>query len=852
MQNLENRLGGALRQFRQLEFRQEVKNERLTAEEMDEQRRQNVAYQYLCRLEEAKRWMEVCLKEELPSPVELEESLRNGVLLAKLGHCFAPSVVPLKKIYDVEQLRYQIFLPETTDVYDKKNMPRVIYCIHALSLFLFRLGLAPQIHDLYGKVEFTAEELSNIASELAKYGLQLPAFSKIGGILANEFSADEAAVQGALEVVDDALERQSPGALLEALQDPVLALQGVRRDLADWYLEQLSSDREQKSQELGLVRLLEKEEIQAGVAAANEKGDREQAMLQAVWRINRAIQREVASDTVKELMCPEAQLPQVYPFASAVYQQELAVLQKQQQGPVAVHTLGTDHSPASCLPYDVTPEQALSHSEVQRRLDISLRNLLAMTDKFFVAISSSVDHIPYGMRYMAKVLKTALEKKFPSATESEVYKASVVGNLLYYRFLNPAVVAPDAFDIVAMAAGSTMATPQRHALGAVAQLLQHAAAGKTFSGESQHLRVLNGYLEDMHLKFRKFIYRACQVPEPEERFSIDEYSDMVAVAKPVVYITVGELISTHRLLLEHQDQLAPDHQDPLHQLLEDLGEPPSISELMGENTATDGQVDQSRLEVSLTLTNKFEGLEADADHTSNQSLLLGTKQMLADLIQFHPGDSLEEILSSSAPREQEEAHHLLMCWRQARDTQKPESLRRHHSMMAHSLLPLADKQRRVLRNLRRLQGLGLVRASDCYQGLVDELAKDICNQRRQRQRRRAEILRLRATLKGLEAKTTFYEEQGDYYSQYIQACLDHLAPRANFRNVIFDIIPGDEAGRFAVNAKFLGVDMEQFQLHYQDLLQLQYEGVAVMKLFNKAKVNVNLLIFLLNKKFLRK
>lgn len=55
-------------------------------------------------------------------------------------------------------------------------------------------------------------------------------------------------VQGALEVVDDALERQNPGALLEALHDPVLALQGVRGALADWYLEQLTSDREQKSQ----------------------------------------------------------------------------------------------------------------------------------------------------------------------------------------------------------------------------------------------------------------------------------------------------------------------------------------------------------------------------------------------------------------------------------------------------------------------------------------------------------------------------------------------------------------------------------------------------------------------------
>ncbi|XP_031230195.1 ras GTPase-activating-like protein IQGAP3 [Mastomys coucha] len=1619
--------------------------ERLTAEEMDEQRRQNVAYQYLCRLEEAKRWMEVCLKEELPSPVELEESLRNGVLLAKLGHCFAPSVVPLKKIYDVEQLRYQatglhfrhtdninfwlsavahiglpsIFLPETTDIYDKKNMPRVIYCIHALSLFLFRLGLAPQIHDLYGKVKFTAEELSNIASELAKYGLQLPPFSKIGGILANEFSADEAAVhaailaindavergvvedtlvalqnpnallgnlreplaavyqellavakmekaanarnhddgqeqdiyescltqaeiqghinlanvQGALEVVDDALERQSPGALLEALHDPVLALQGVRGAFADWYLEQLTSDREQKSQELGLVTLLEKEELQAGVAAANEKGDQEQAMLQAVWRINKAIQSGVATDTVKELMCPEAQLPQVHLFASAVYQQELALLQKQQQGElgqeelfVAVEMLsavvlinraleagdvcafwdnlanpatglaqveeenaqryfdalvkvrqlggthrgflswndlqaavsqvnaqvqeetdqvlaislinealdqgchektlsalllpaagledvslhvapryhlllvaakrqkaqvtgdpgavlwleeirqgvaranedtntaqrialgvaainqaikegkatqtervlrnpnvalrgivpdctksyqqalegaaakkqrpgdtafwvqhdmkdgtayyfhlqtfqGTWEPPPGChlntshltweeiqsvitkvtaahdrqllwkanvglviklqarlrgflvrqkfaesshvfrtllpavikiqahwrgyrqrktyqerlqyfkanldaiikiqawarmwaarrqylrrlryfqknvdsvvkiqaffrarkarddyrmlvharhpplcvvrkfahllnqsqedflaegellklqeevvrkirsnqqleqdlnlmdikigllvknritlqevvshckkltkknkeqlsdmmildkqkglkslsrekrqkleayqhlfyllqtqpiylaklifqmpqnkttkfmegvifslynyasnrreaylllqlfktalqeeikskvdqpqdvvtgnptvvrlvvrfyrngrgqsalqeilgkviqdvledrsvsihtdpvhiykswinqveaqtgqrshLPYDVTPEQALSHSEVQRRLDISLRNLLTMTEKFFVAISSSVDHIPYGMRYMAKVLKTTLEKKFPNATERDIYK--VVGNLLYYRFLNPAVVAPDAFDIVAMAAGSTLAAPQRHALGAVAQLLQHAAAGKIFSGESRHLRVLNGYLEDLHLKFRKFICRACRVPEPEERFAIDEYSDMVAVAKPMVYITVGELISTHRLLLEHQDQLAPGHQDPLHQLLEDLGEPPTITDLIGDNIATEGNVDLNRLEVSLTLTNKFEGLETDADLNSNQSLLLSTKQMLADLIQFHPGDSLEEILTSSAPREREEAHHQLMCWRQACDTQKPEPLRRHHSLMAHSLLSLAEKQQRVLRNLRRLQGLGLVRASDCYQGLVDELAKDICNQRRHRQRRKAEILRLRTTLQGLDAKTIFYEEQGDYYNQYIQACLDHLAPNpkssgkgkkqpslhytaaqllekgvlveiedlpvSHFRNVIFNITPGDEAGRFAVNAKFLGVDMEKFQLHYQDLLQLQYEGVAVMKLFNKAKVNVNLLIFLLNKKFLRK
>lgn len=52
-------------------------------------------------------------------------------------------------------LVFQTFQPETTDIYDKKNMPRVIYCIHALSTHLFKLGKAPQIQDLFGKVNFT-------------------------------------------------------------------------------------------------------------------------------------------------------------------------------------------------------------------------------------------------------------------------------------------------------------------------------------------------------------------------------------------------------------------------------------------------------------------------------------------------------------------------------------------------------------------------------------------------------------------------------------------------------------------------------------------------------------------------
>lgn len=54
--------------------------------------------------------------------------------------------------------------------------------------------------------------------------------------------------------------------------------------------------------------------------------------------------------------------------------------------------------------------------------------------------------------------------------------------------------------------------------------------------------------------------------------------------------------------------------------------------------------------------------------------------------------------------------------------------------------------------------------------------QDICNQRRHRQRRTAELVKLQAALRGLSAKAAFYEAQGDCYSQYLQACLGHLAP----------------------------------------------------------------------------
>uniref|UniRef100_A0A8D0UHW8 Ras GTPase-activating-like protein IQGAP2 n=1 Tax=Sus scrofa TaxID=9823 RepID=A0A8D0UHW8_PIG len=1498
-----------------------VDDERLSAEEMDERRRQNIAYEYLCHLEEAKRWMEVCLVEELPPTTELEEGLRNGVYLAKLAKFFAPKMVSEKKIYDVEQTRYKksglhfrhtdntvqwlramesiglpkIFYPETTDVYDRKNIPRMIYCIHALSLYLFKLGIAPQIQDLLGKVDFTEEEISNMRKELEKYGIQMPSFSKIGGILANELSVDEAALHAAVIAINEAIEKGIAEQTIVTLRNPNAVLTSVDDSLAQEYQKELWEAKKRKEENARLKNnciseeerdayeeLLTQAEIQGHINKVNR--------LAAVDHINTVLREGDPENTLLALQKPEAQLPTVYPFAAPMYQNELFNLQKQNamnylpheelviavemlsavallnqalesndlvsvqnqlrsptmgfnnldemhveryanallsiklealsqgqenlswneiqncidmvnteiqeendrvvavgyineaidegdalktldslllptakikdidpdsaqhyqdvlyhaksqkfldphsaskilwldeiqhavneankdkdkakqwvtlvvdvnqflekekqsdilsvlksavpntndiipecadryydalvkakdqksngvsaegswlkitlqdkydyyynidsqesswvppesflpkeswltgkeikafwkgrqqrasymkrrqmfidnisaivkiqswfrmrrarknylsrlqyfkdhnneivkiqsllrankarddyktlvgsenppltvirkfvhlldqsdldfqeelevarlreevvtkirgnqqlekdlnlmdikigllvknritledvishrtklnkkkggemeilnstdnQGikslskerrktletyqqlfyllqtnplylaklifqmpqnkstkfmdtviftlynyasnqreeylllklfktaleeeikskvdqvqdivtgnptvikmvvsfnrgargqntlrqllapvvkeiiddkslmintsPVEVYKawvnqLETQTGEASNLPYDVTTEQALTYPEVKNKLEASIENLRRVTDKVLNSIISSLDLLPYGLRYIAKVLKNSIHEKFPDATEDELLK--IVGNLLYYRYMNPAIVAPDGFDIIDMTAGGQINSDQRRNLGSVAKVLQHAASNKLFEGENEHLASMNNYLSETYQEFRKYFKEACNVPEPEEKFNMDKYTDVVTVSKPVIYISIEEIISTHSLLLEHQDAIAPEKTDLLNELLELLGEVPNVESFLGEGAVDPNDPDRvntlnqlSKTEISLSLTSKYD--IGDGEAIDGQSLMIKTKKLIIDVIRNQPGSTLTEILETPATTKQEADHAADMVSRAILDSRTPEDLKHSQSVVEDAQLPLEQKKRKIQRNLRTLEQTGHVSSKNKYQDILNAMAKDIRNQRIHRKLRKAELAKLQQTLNALNKKAAFFEEQINYYDTYIKTCLDNLkrknsrrsikldgkgepkgARRAKpvrytaaklhekgvlldiddlqtnqFKNVTFDISSTEDVGIFDVRSKFLGVDMEKVQLNIQDLLQMQYEGVAVMKMFDKVKVNVNLLIYLLNKKF---
>jgi Ras GTPase-activating-like protein IQGAP2/3 len=67
-----------------------------------------------------------------------------------------------------------------------------------------------------------------------------------------------------------------------------------------------------------------------------------------------------------------------------------------------------------------------------------LQSLRTLTDRFLYAITSAPQKMPFGIRYTAREMFRGLQVKFPG--ESEDSLAKVVLHMIYYRYLQPAVV----------------------------------------------------------------------------------------------------------------------------------------------------------------------------------------------------------------------------------------------------------------------------------------------------------------------------------------------------------------------------------------------------------------------------
>ena len=373
-----------------------------------------------------------------------------------------------------------------------------------------------------------------------------------------------------------------------------------------------------------------------------------------------------------------------------------------------INQLESESGQACGLPYDVTQEVALGYEEVQKRLSRSITDLKRMVTLFLTTIIKGMDKFPYGILYISKILYTVLLEKFPDSQDKDLLK--VVGNLVYYRYVNPTIVAPERFDILDKKCDQNLNNDQRRNLGSIAKILQFAASKKGFGEESEHLMCLNPFIIECHDKFKNFFKKCTSVPEPEVQFNIDKYTEAVLIAKPTIYISLSELCDTHQLLLDHQEVVAPLSADPLHSLLISLG-PPSLCSLLGAAGSAPGDTCLTSLgktEVCLTLT-PGSG-QATGNTTDSDKLWLKTKHLLLAIlpavqVQENCKSLIGALKSRTTPLQERTYCQILDKRDIAGDhANKTDKLDLTNVFCDdEGRLPLEDAKRLVLKNLRILE-----------------------------------------------------------------------------------------------------------------------------------------------------
>ncbi|GKT91923.1 ras GTPase activating [Colletotrichum tofieldiae] len=243
---------------------------------MDKQRQFLQAYEYLCHIGEAKEWI-----EDGNSPiVELEEALRDGVTLAEVVEALNPD--RRFRIFRHQKLQFRhsdniaiffryldevelpdLFRFELIDLYEKKNIPKVIYCIHALSWLLFRKGIVDfRIGNLVGQLEFEHHELEAMQKGLDKLGVSMPSFGNMGADFGVEPATpepeetEEERIDRELgENEGSIIELQAQERLWKMLEPDILELQSIVR--AKKVRDEVRDKRSQLARHAGPVRKIQ-------------------------------------------------------------------------------------------------------------------------------------------------------------------------------------------------------------------------------------------------------------------------------------------------------------------------------------------------------------------------------------------------------------------------------------------------------------------------------------------------------------------------------------------------------------------------------------------------------------------
>ncbi|KDQ17311.1 hypothetical protein BOTBODRAFT_172359 [Botryobasidium botryosum FD-172 SS1] len=548
---------------------------------------------------------------------------------------------------------------------------------------------------------------------------------------------------------------------------------------------------------------------------------------------------------------------------------------------------------------DVSYYEAVIDPETRPEFIQHLRKLQVLTNVFVHTLTTSTKKMPYGMRCIAREILIALKIKFPDQPD-EVY-AAALGKLIFNRYIKPAILNPETFDIVPNTIG---AIPRKN-LAEICKMLGQISTGLPFGDEEPCLQPVNTYVSEAIVLFNNWFMEVADVPDAETHYHAHEFLDVTVQPKPI-YISPNEVYSMHSLLAQHLDVLASDRADPLRAIIHDLDGVPNIG--------TEDLKDARDRAITLELTNRFASVKDP--HADEKALWVQAKRGVLAILRVQPAKDLVDSLMAPVKDEHEILWEDIVDNEIVTDRKIAKERRMPSTTGADSAYRLQDIRSLSFREVKahaiffllELEKRGLVSRTDGYQGVLNAIAGDVRSKHRKRLHRQNEMKSMNQALSHLAEQKKFFEEQVNSYHSYIDSAMvtmqkgkgkkrfvmpftkqyfhlrelqkagknpqfgsykysaqdlydkgillsiDQFSPRQFDRIDI--VISSNQVGIFEMeatnSASGTSVLFASTEMRMEDLLQAQFENRVSLPLFdppNVMRFNLNLLLYQINKKF---
>eukprot|EP00730_Choanoeca_flexa_P018391 TRINITY_DN8934_c0_g1_i1.p1 TRINITY_DN8934_c0_g1~~TRINITY_DN8934_c0_g1_i1.p1 ORF type:complete len:926 (+),score=256.63 TRINITY_DN8934_c0_g1_i1:139-2916(+) len=210
-------------------------------------------------------------------------------------------------------------------------------------------------------------------------------------------------------------------------------------------------------------------------------------------------------------------------------------------------------------------EDALRSAPVQEAVESRARALRELSSRFINAIIDKLEAVPYGLRWLCKSIRTQLLLRFPSASREAL--VSLIGGFMLLRYINPAIISPEAFAICPR----KPSTAVRRNLTQIAKILQSIANGAKVGSS---LSALGDFMKVQRERLGKFLLELCEVDDFYDEHRLEKISAL-AKLNNTISITPNEIYSVHTVLTKYRAKLEFDNLPGLSMLLEQLGAPPA-------------------------------------------------------------------------------------------------------------------------------------------------------------------------------------------------------------------------------------------------------------------------------------